>query len=146
MLNTTIKHLSVDDPSGQIQKLSIVSGPVILRETGGIKEVLLDKHDDPFWKFPGGSVEDDSNFRENAMREVGEELNIKVELDGRAPYILTFVREGEVFILIHYLARIIECEPRIGRDVTEFGWFDIKNLPADCAPNIAPAVGFFAEE
>ena len=139
---TTIKHLPVDSLDGQIQKLTIAAGPVIMREVGGIKEVLLDKHEDPFWKFPGGSVEDDINFRENALREVREELNIGVELDERAPYILTFVRDGEVFVLIHYLARIVEGEPKSGRDVTEFGWFDINNLPEDCAPNIKPAVEF----
>jgi len=140
MPNTTIKHLLVSSLDGQIQKLTIAAGPVIMREVGGIKEVLLDKHEDVFWKFPGGSLQDDNTFRQNAIREVGEELNIKVELDERAPYILTFVREGEVFVLVHYLAWIVEGEPSAGRDVTEFGWFDIKNLPADCGPNIKPAV------
>ena len=144
MNKTTIKHLPVSDPGGEIQKLTIATGPVVMRTTAeGKREVLLYKHEDPFWKFPGGSLQDDNDWRENAIREVAEELNIKVELKNRAPYIMTFVKNGEVFVLVHYLAKIVEGEPKSGRDVTEFGWFDIENLPPDCAPNIEPTVEFF---
>ena len=137
---TEFKHLRSFSPDGKENLTSIASGPVIIQDG----RVLLDKHgDDGMWKFPGGAVESDNNFEENAIREAREELNIDVELVGE-PYVISFIKEsGEVMVLIHYAAKIVSGEPRSGRDVDEFDWFDINILPDGCAPNIKPAVEFF---
>ena len=40
-----------------------------------------------------------------------------------------------VIILIHYLAkRIGEIKP--GENIADWGWFDVNNLPNDCANNV----------
>ncbi len=133
-------------PDGTRAALTIATGPVILQDG----KVLLDKHgDDTFWKFPGGRLCDDNSPRANAIREVQEELGIVVELVGD-PKIFQFTREKngviEFVVLVHYLARIIDgAEISPGRDVREWAWHDIKNLPSDCAPNIAPIVREMSE-
>ncbi|MFA6533731.1 MAG: NUDIX domain-containing protein [Patescibacteria group bacterium] len=136
------KHSASFNPQGQPNFVTIASGPVIIKDG----KVLLDKHGDDFWKFPGGAVESGNSFEENAKREVKEELGVEVELKGE-PYIISFTREKdgkeELVILIHYLAEIISGEPQAGQDVVEFGWHDVNSLPADCAPNIKPVVEYF---
>ena len=128
--------------SGEKIRVTIASGPVIT-EKG---KVLVDKHgDDKFWKFPGGRQLDNNNFLENTKREVKEELGIEVTLK-EEPCVMAFEREKnnikEYVILIHYLAKR-KGEIKIGRDIREFKWLDIKNLPEDCAPNIKPVLEYF---
>ena len=101
--------------------------------------------DDKFWKFPGGRQLDDNNFLENAKREVKEELGIDVTLE-KKPCIMAFERDKdnikEYVILIHYLAKR-KGEIKMGRDVREYRWLNIKKLPEDCAPNIKPVLNYF---
>ena len=128
--------------SGEKIRVTIASGPVIT-EKG---KVLVDKHgDDKFWKFPGGRQLDDNNFLENAKREVKEELGIDVTLE-KKPCIMAFERDKdnikEYVILIHYLAKR-KGEIKMGRDVREYRWLNIKKLPEDCAPNIKPVLNYF---
>lgn len=126
-------------------KLTIASGPVII-ENG---KVLLDKHgDDNFWKFPGGRQRDEESCIQTATREVKEELGIDVELYGD-PFVLivekTVESVNEYVILIHYLAyKTGSISP--GKDVKEWAWHDVNNLPDDCAPNIKPVVEHFREK
>lgn len=136
------KHYSCIGKDGEETELTIASGPVIV-EKG---RVLLDKHgDDKFWKFPGGKQLDTSNFLENAMREVDEELGLEVKLIGK-PCVMTFEREHnkkkEYVILVHYLAKR-SGEIKAGRDVREYNWFDVDSLPKDCATNIKPVLKYF---
>ena len=136
------KYLKIFNPQGEEELITIASGPVIIQDN----QVLLDKHDDDFWKFPGGKVLSNESFEQTAIREVKEELNVDVELKSE-PYIIILNREvgdkKETLILIHYLAEIINGEPQAGRDITEFEWHDIDNLPSNCAENIKPVVDFF---
>ncbi|MFA6072180.1 MAG: NUDIX hydrolase, partial [Janthinobacterium sp.] len=137
------KYPGINSDGGSIV-LTIASGPVIILDDG---KVLLDKHgDDQFWKFPGGKLRDDNSVRDNAKREVKEELGVEVDLIGD-PFIICFDKEKngmkEYVVLIHYLARIVGGEINPGRDVREWAWHDINNLPDDCAPNIKPAVEYF---
>jgi ADP-ribose pyrophosphatase YjhB (NUDIX family) len=117
----------------------IVSGPVIIEKN----KVLLVKENKKTgktpWYFPGGEVEDfDLNLEEACRREVKEELGIDVEIiQPLKPMIIR--RNGKAVVLIQYLTkRIGEIKP--GKDVAEFGWHDINNLPNDCAPNVYEVV------
>ncbi len=111
-------------------------------------KVLLNQHGDTnFWKFCGGKVEDfKTNLIENAKREVKEELGINVEFLDENPFI-TFTEketgEGKIdVILVHFLARRIgEIKP--GKDIREWNWFNLDNLPENLGPNIIPALKHF---
>ncbi len=113
----------------------IASGPVIIEDG----KVLLNKESKPTgitpWMFPGGEVEEfDKTLEAACQREVGEEMGITVEIIQPLKPIM-FYKEGKVIVLIHYLAkRKGEVVP--GEGIVEWGWHDINNLPADCAPNV----------
>jgi ADP-ribose pyrophosphatase YjhB (NUDIX family) len=122
----------------------VASGPVIIENN----KVLLTKHgDDNFWKFIGGKIEsfdfeDPFNSLETACRrEAKEEMGVELEII-RPLKSMMFQKPNDPdtqVILIHYLAKkISEIKP--GADIKEYNWFDINNLPPDCAPNIKPVI------
>ncbi|MFA6296664.1 MAG: NUDIX domain-containing protein [Patescibacteria group bacterium] len=123
-----------------MEKIIIASGPVIIENN----KVLLNKHgDDNFWKFPGGKVEnfdfkDWNNFLEDsANREVKEEMGIDVKIvKPLKTMLIPKPNEKESYVvLVHFLAeRIGDVKP--GKDIREWKWIDINNLPEDCAPNV----------
>ncbi|MBU1119116.1 NUDIX hydrolase [Patescibacteria group bacterium] len=131
------------DPENTKTLLSIASGPVIIQDS----KVLLDKHgDDNFWKFPGGRMHDDESMIETAKREVKEELGVDVQIDGK-PFVISFTRgaenKTEYVVLFHYKAELLNETITPGRDVREWQWIAIDDLPEDVAPNIKPAVEHF---
>ena len=125
----------------------VASGPVIIENN----KVLLNRHgdnleDQKWWKFVGGKVEDDeissTDSLENACkREVMEEMGIEIEnLIPIKPMLIPHPNKpGLYVILIHYLAkRIGEVKP--SSEIVDYKWFDIHDLPKDCAPNIKPVI------
>lgn len=125
----------------------IASGPVIIKDFNGVKKTLLVKHGDkPIeelkWKFCGGKIIKGLTPEENAIREAKEEIGIDVKLIKPLSTLILWNEipesgsdKPEVIILIHYLAEI-EDEPIAGEEVLAMQWFDINNLPDDCAPNV----------
>ena len=129
----------------------VASGPVIIQKRNGVLKTLLVKHGDkPLtqlkWKFPGGKLLKGWPLKDNAIREAQEEIGIKVKLIGELPTLElwqetpeTGHHQPELIILVHYLAEI-DQEPIQGKEILAMNWFDINNLPADCAPNIKPII------
>lgn len=119
-------------PTGSI----IASGPVIIENN----KVLLNREQKPdgslsLWMFPGGEVEAfDISLEEACKREAKEEMGIEVEIiKPLTPMILQ--KDERIIVLIHFLAkRLGEMKP--GQETADWGWHDINNLPADCAPNV----------
>jgi len=133
------------DKKGKPTKLTIASGPVIIEDN----KVLLDKHgEDPFWKFPGGALDENRAPKENAIFEAKSELGIDIKILSK-PFVLVLEREkkgvSEYVILIHYLAKRLSKEIKPGKYVREHAWHSINRLPADCAPNIELAVNHFSK-
>jgi len=116
-------------------KTIIASGPVIIEDN----KVLLNRENKngqiTEWFFPGGEVEDfDISLEEACKREVKEEMGIDVEIIKPLRPIMKKLPD-RVIILIHYLAkRIGEIKP--GENIADWGWFDVNNLPNDCANNV----------
>lgn len=129
----------------------VASGPVIIQQRDGITKTLLVKHgdkpiDELKWKFCGGKILKGTDLEENAIREAKEEIGVEVKLiKPLKPMIIwnevpeTGTEKPEAIILIHYLASI-ENEPTRGDQVLAMEWFDINELPDDCAPNVKPVV------
>lgn len=127
-----------------MSKIIIASGPVIV-ENG---KVLVNKHGDTnFWKFCGGRVEDfETDLKTNAEREAKEEVGIDLELEKCEPFVMHTSKEtpeGVIdVLLVHYLAKRVG-EIKLGPDIREYAWLDVKNLPEDVGPNIIPALKHF---
>ncbi len=113
----------------------IASGPVIIENN----KVLLSREQKPDgitpWMFPGGEVEAfDKTLEETCVREVKEEMGILVEIIKPLKPIM-LVQKERVIVLVHYLAkRIGEIQP--GKDIAEWAWHDIHNLPDNCTQNV----------
>lgn len=124
--------------------ITIASGPVIIED----EKVLLDQHgNEGLWKFPGGKVKDGDSFRETARSEVKDELGIDAKLVGD-PFVLRFKRKPETgpveeVLLIHYFAERLNDVIEPGKEIEDWGWHDINNLPKNCHPNVAPVVAYF---
>jgi len=126
-------------------EIIIASGPVIIEDN----KVLLNRHGEDkkaqsYWKFPGGLVEpvDFDLNTENALetacrREAKEEMGIDVEIiRALKPMLIKHPDKEDIYIvLFHCLAKRIG-EIKAGDDIVEWNWFDTKNLPPNCAPNI----------
>lgn len=129
----------------------IASGPVIIQLRDGVEKTLLVKHGDkPLeelkWKFCGGKILQGTNLEENAIREAKEEIGVDVKLIKPLKPIIAWQEVPEInsqlpeaIVLIHYLATINE-EPVKGEKILAMDWFDINNLPDDCAMNIKPVI------
>jgi len=68
------------------------SSGIILNEN---KEILINSRKNKnflksYWEFPGGKLKNTENFYQALVREVKEELNIKIKISDIVP--LTFVR------------------------------------------------------
>ena len=121
-------------------KVIIASGPVIVEDN----KVLLNKHGDTnFWKFCGGQVEGfDYNLVEAAKREVKEEMGIDVEILDENPYLFYTKKGDQDIILVHFKAKRIEnIFP--DKEIKEWSWLDLDELPDDLAPNIIPTLKHF---
>ena len=120
-------------PPGSI----IATGPVII-ENG---KVLLNREEKPIgselYMFPGGTVKDFAlPLEESCRREAREEMGIGLN-NLRPLRMLVYTRpeDKKLIILAHYLAeRVGEIAP--GAETLEWHWFDIHELPANCAPNV----------
>ena len=125
-------------------KFIVASGPVIVEDG----KVLLNRHgDDNFWKFTGGRVEsadfdaDSDALEEACHREAKEEMGFEIEIIRPLKTLMIPHPEKSdtIIMLVHYLARRIG-EIKIGADIKEYDWFDLNDLPQNCAPNIGPIV------
>lgn len=122
------------------KKIIIASGPVII-ENG---KTLLHKHgDDDFWKLIGGMVDlsdlknPESSLENACKRRVKESMgfDIKIIKPLKSMMIPKPNNPNTLVVLIHYAAeRLGEIKP--GPEIKEWGWFDTKNLPEDCGPNV----------
>jgi len=132
-------------------KTMIASGPVIIQKRDGIKKTLLVKQGDkPInqlkWKFCGGRILPGLKLKNNATRRAKIEIGATIEiikplspmvLWNETPEVTSNI--PEVIMLIHYLAKINK-EPKQGKQTLAMKWFDVNNLPEDCAANVKPLV------
>jgi ADP-ribose pyrophosphatase YjhB (NUDIX family) len=122
----------------------VASGPVIIEGN----KVLLDKDNkDDFWKFLGGKPKEidfestEEPIEATCRRRVKEEMGLDIEIIRPIkPMMLKKPDDPNTWIvLIHYLAKR-RGEIKLGEGIKEARWFDIDDLPPDCAPNIKPVI------
>jgi 8-oxo-dGTP diphosphatase len=107
---------------------------VVIEKEGKI--LLVKRKYEPYkgdWSLPAGFMEYDESPQECAIREIKEELNVDIKLDG-----LFGVYSGKDdprthAVLIMYWAKIIDGELKPGDDAEEIRFFAKDDVP----PNIA---------
>ena len=84
------------------------------------------------WSFPAGFVERGERVEDAAVREVAEEVGLRVEL---GPLLGLFSAAGETVVLAVYAAAAAEGEPVAGDDLVAVGWFAPDDLPPLAFPH-----------
>ncbi len=106
-------------------------------------EVLLTQRNEPGfgrwhkkWNIPGGALEANETPKEGTLREIEEELGVKIEIIDEYPIVVKGVPLGSAketsVILIAYIARIIKGKPS-NEDEETLDWKWIKPLDIDYA-------------
>ena len=92
------------------------------------------------WEFPGGKVESSENPLEALVREIHEELQVRLTVI--QPFDRTETRVGDLIIdLDTYLCAFVDGEPRSSLDHDRFAWLEISDLlDYDFAEPDLPAV------
>lgn len=124
----------MDSPTNPI----IAAGPVII-ENGMVllnRERLKSGLEKDDFMFPGGGLEGNETPEEACRREAREELGIGIEIIKalrtiRAPH--TY-KNCDVILHHFFSKRIGEVTP--GEETIEWGWYDIHDLPKNCASNV----------
>jgi ADP-ribose pyrophosphatase YjhB (NUDIX family) len=81
------------------------------------------------WSLPAGFLEMDETIEECAVREVKEETNLDVELDGLLAVYSVFDDPRYICLLVVYSGRIIGGELRCGDDASDAHFFPQSTLP-----------------
>ena len=109
---------------------------VVVRHEG--KFLLGRRNIDPgrgMWSFFGGYVDRGEKVEDAALREVKEETNLDVQLEG---LIGIYSEQGDPHVLVVYQASIIECEANVlvaqSEEVSELAFFTWEELPALAFP------------
>ena len=91
-------------------------------------KVLLIKQTRGHWGFPKGHVEDNETERETAIREVKEETNLDVEIDGKNAYKEEYVTDkGKLKEVVYFIARRIGGEVKPQEiEVSKIEWVDFE--------------------
>jgi 8-oxo-dGTP diphosphatase len=116
-------------------------GAVILREDQ-ILLILRGKAPQAnMWSIPGGKVESFEPLANAIVREVKEELNLTVKIEGLLDTAET-MDNFEHWISIIYEVSIVEGEPKSMEPdtVLDVKWFDLDNLPENIASFSIPAI------
>lgn len=88
-----------------------------------------------FYEFPGGKVEERENPEDSLVRELMEEMSIKVTVKDYVGKSIYDYGNGKVIELLGYTAEIIEGDIVL-TDHDEYRWVTLEEV---CNYNIAPA-------
>lgn len=135
-----IKKVELLQKSSASKLLSIGSGCIII-DNG--KVLLVRGKGGTSFKFPGGHITDEENFKQSAQRECSEEIGCEVRAMGDPIFYLFKLNEELDIILIHYLGEIIKGEPTPTTEIEEVKWFDINSLPENIFDNVIPVLKTF---
>lgn len=108
-------------------------GAVVWRQSGGVREYLLVRHNGGHWSFPKGHVEGDETEAETAAREILEETGLTAEIHTDFRQQVTYSpKPGTIKDVIFFTA-----VPTGGREhpqeseISQLGWFPFAEA-AEC--------------
>jgi 8-oxo-dGTP pyrophosphatase MutT (NUDIX family) len=94
------------------------------------KILLTRREDNGQWCMPGGAVDAGESVAEACAREVWEEVGLRVRILRLVgvysdPHRLVVYRDGNKTqtVALHFEVEIVEGEPRLSDEVTDFGYF-----------------------
>jgi 8-oxo-dGTP diphosphatase len=107
----------------------VPSTTCLIPTDGGI--VLVKRRYDPAmgkWALPGGFVDAEETVTEGAVREVKEETNLDVQLEGLLG-VYSYVDPRKSGLVVLFQARVVGGQPCAGDDAVEVATFPLDELP-----------------
>lgn len=107
----------------------IISGCLVVRDNKILMVKEAKKKCYGQWNFPAGHVEENETIMEAAIREVYEETGCKVKLTGVLPIISVKMKDGEVRLMIRFVADIVEENIKFNKEeILDVQWLDIDEV------------------
>ncbi len=117
------------------------SGQILLMRRGGKAY-----NERGVWALPGGKVDYGDTLHDTAVREIQEELGVKIEITGQLPaYDHRIPEEDQHWVTNIFEAKIVEGTPSILEPdkCDKIDWFTLNSLPSPIGKMSAPALNFF---
>ena len=128
-------HVHFEDPKVAVGVIVELDGKIVLGRRAHEPKLGL-------WSFPSGYVDAGEVVEAAAVREVEEEVGLKVRLDR---LIGVYSRAGERIIFIAFGGSVIGGELVAGEECLEVGTFDPSDLPELAFPHDAGILEAWAE-
>lgn len=96
------------------------------------KVLLIKRGLEPFlgqWAIPGGRIEDGETAEQCAIREMKEETGLDIEIEKLVGIYSDPARDPRGIIAATYLVKKTGGKLIAGSDASEYGWFDLNDLP-----------------
>jgi 8-oxo-dGTP diphosphatase len=107
--------------------IEVAAAIIIFREQVLISQRNLDVHLSGYWEFPGGKREEDESYEDCLVREIQEELDVKVVVNQLFDTVV-YEYPQKVVTLKFFLCQYIKGEAKaIG--CRRFRWVPLKELP-----------------
>ena len=128
-------YQEVSDPAITVKFVPEVTDVAAVMFTNEKGELLLGRHEDGFWDFPGGKKEGNETIIETALREIEEEMGLKLDpskleqIEGHYD-----INKGKVFkceVFKYAVTDEILNEIKIQDKFSEWKFFALDNLPDD---------------
>jgi ADP-ribose pyrophosphatase YjhB (NUDIX family) len=112
---------------------------LIVRERGGVREVLLGRRREGGWDAPGNFLTAGDRIEEALVRECRREMGIDVRVD---EIVGAFEDEyaGSPIVTLVYRCALAGGEPRAADIMDEVAWFPLDALPTIAFPSIERAL------
>ncbi|NIR49687.1 NUDIX domain-containing protein [candidate division KSB1 bacterium] len=107
----------------------------VIAKNGDI--LLIRRANEPYkncWDFPGGFLEFDEHPEDGLIREVSEELDIKIQVSGLIGlYMDHYGSQKESTLNIYYTCNILNGSITPNHEVSEAKWFSLREVPTNFA-------------
>jgi len=127
-------HVIQGDRVGREGKIRLGCSAVIFDKKRE-KVFLTQRADNGQWCMPGGGVDAGESIEEACVREVWEEVGLKVRVLRLVgvysdPHRLVVYPDGNKrqIVALNFEVEILEGSPKLSEEVTEFGYFSIEEM------------------
>jgi ADP-ribose pyrophosphatase YjhB (NUDIX family) len=141
-----LKEYPIYSGDREYDLITIAAGVVLIQDR---KVLVVRESDESVYSFPGGTLEGNESPEQTAIREVEEELRVRVSIETN-PFITQFTRkvgnQYELLLLYHYHVSSIYGTLQLASDAREMQWKAVTDNFLDCFPNVEVAARHFINQ
>ncbi|AAT43548.1 NUDIX hydrolase [Picrophilus oshimae] len=105
----------------------VAAGALVLKNNKFLLVKRMDEPDAGLWAVPGGKLEYGETLEQCAVREIKEETNIDIKINGIAS-ITEIILKDFHYVIIDYLAEYLSGSIKSSSDAMDAGFFGIDEI------------------